>query len=531
LYVVPALSAGAPRLSVKIDPSVIDRSAPLWKPSAWVGNTIFLTTERQLLRFDEGTRQFRNLTALWKVTPNFINVRPDGARVLYLVNAQSHNDLWIANVDGSDAVQLTNDPFAHRDPIWAGNDAIVYASDKGGQDDLWRMNVSDRSQHQITFSADRETPESASADGMLLTYQNNTDEADLWEVDPRTGTERQLTTDGRSYFWPSATSSRLIASQIVKAQHHGARIPLLDTDVVVGVRDGTGFHLLAQREVDSFAPRLSLDGKWLAFLQWPTQQDVSEPMLFVTELETGVHTKVADRFAIPGHTVGPPFDRVGSAVVWSRDRQDLYFVARNASTVPEIRRLRAGSSEGSEVIVRDFNAKTVVLDLALSNDGKRLAYNSWLGNRVEIHVHDLASHEDRVVWMEPASRFMLEIKGWRGDDNALIALRSPKPDASPAELVQIGLDGSVAAPLLVAERAHPHGARFSAASGELYLTIVDGLIDNVSAFSVKTGRLRRLTHNTLTGVTFSGLEPVSDGTLVFSRQESKNNIWAIRFRR
>jgi hypothetical protein len=57
------------------------------------------------------------------------------------------------------------------------------------------------------------------------------------------------------------------------------------------------------------------------------------------------------------------------------------------------------------------------------------------------------------------------------------------------------------------------------------------VIHNVSAFSIADGRLRPLTHNTLTGVTFSGLEAVPDGTLVFSRQESKQGIWAIRFRR
>src|SRR5262249_47814898 len=161
-------------------------------------------------------------------------------------------------------------------------------------------------------------PESASSDGTILTYQLSSDQANLWEVDPRTAAERQLTLDGRSYFWPSAAASHLIASQQLKPQHRAARDQKLDTDLVVGVSDGSDFHPLTEREIDSFSPRLSPDGKWLAFLQWSGQADVNDPVLFVTALGTGVRKKVAERFASPGYTIVPPFDQLGSAIVWSQ---------------------------------------------------------------------------------------------------------------------------------------------------------------------------------------------------------------------
>jgi hypothetical protein len=292
--------------------------------------------------------------------------------------------------------------------------------------------------------------------------------------------------------------------------------------------------LLAEPEVDGFAPRLSSDGKWLAFLRWPAQQDVEEPMLFVTALGTGIHTKVADRFAMPGHTIDPPFDLLGSAMIWSHDRSDLYFVARNSANVPEIRRFRAGSASSSDVVVGNFAKKDVVSDLALSKNNNTLGYNRLADKHVEIHIHDLGSQADRVVLREPAAmRGTVELKGWRAGDTVLIALRSMLGQGPPfsADVIQVGVDGMVGAQLQVPQRAFTHGARFSAVSGELYVTTVNGVIHNVSVFSIADGRLRQLTHNTSTGVTFSGIEAAPDGTLVFSRQQSKQNIWAIKFRR
>jgi len=268
-------------------------------------------------------------------------------------------------------------------------------------------------------------------------------------------------------------------------------------------------------------------------LQWSAQKNVAQPVLFVATLDTGIRTRIADRFIFPGYTLGSPFDHLGSAVTWSPGSPDLYFVSAAESGAPEIRHFRPGSSADSDLIVDNFGAKDVVLDLALSKDGRRLGYDRWADQKVEVHVRDLLSHKDRVIWTEPnAWRFAVQIKGWRADDAALIAVRSTRNQEGSlrAELFQIGIDGRTTPEELISAHARSLGAIFSAADGLLYVTTVDGPVHNVSSFSIADGRLRKLTTNTVPGVTFAGLHVTLDGRLLFSRQEIKQDIWAIRFR-
>jgi serine/threonine protein kinase len=500
-----------------------------WEPALWLGDAVFLRSTSRLVRFDARARRLDDLTATWTVKPTSIDVRPDGKRVVYSAPSQSHEDLWVANLDGSGAVQLTNDAFTNRLPIWAADNAIVFASDRGGQADLWRMTLTDRALRQLTFSVDREAPESAASDGSMLTFQQTTTAADLWEIRTDSDRDRQLTVDGQGYFWPSA-NSRLVAYQVLKARHRGARQQMLDTDVAVGMRGESEFHLLAHGEPDGFAPRLSRDSKWLAFLRWSPQRHTGDIMLFATALGSGVPRKLADRFGFQGFTGGRPFDQKGSALVWAPAEPTLYFVAKGTAGAPEIRRFRAGTDAEPEVIVPGRPGD--VVNIHLSNDGTRLAYDRWADGRVEVHVVGLASGGDRTIWSETAEKRTRQLKGWRRDDAALMVLRATanSDGTSGAELVPVRLDGTAGRPLAVGDRPYFDGARWSPSDGRLYVTTVTGLTHNVSAISIVDGRVRAVTHNNLAGVTFSGIDIVGDGTIVYSREETKQDIWRITFR-
>ncbi|MBI3961561.1 MAG: PD40 domain-containing protein, partial [Deinococcus sp.] len=44
---------------------------------------------------------------------------PDGTRLAFSASADGQSDLYVVNTDGTDLVQLTNDPFEDRGPAWS----------------------------------------------------------------------------------------------------------------------------------------------------------------------------------------------------------------------------------------------------------------------------------------------------------------------------------------------------------------------------------------------------------------------------
>jgi serine/threonine protein kinase/Tol biopolymer transport system component len=526
LHIIPA-DQGPPRLSVRIG-----EPGELWSPAAWSGSTVFLLARRRLSAFDLQTKKLKDLTAQWPVTPESVDVRFDGLRVVY--QGVSQSDIWISNVDGTRAVQLTNDSFNNRFPIWTGLNAIVFESDRGGQSNLWQMDVNDRNMRQVTFSADSKMAEAASPDGSIITFSQTSGSADLWEADPRTREERQLTLDGRSYYWPSAAASNLIAVQMIKPEHHSARMLELDTNVLFGTYDRSATFRPGGPVIEGFAPRLSADGKFVALLRWMADQKVTNPLMLVEALDTGLLSRVSDRFFMAGFRNDPPFDQNGSAMTWARDQPILYFGARSETGAAEIRSFRAGSGSASDLVTA-LGTKDVVLNIFESPDGHRLAYDRFTGAQTEIHVVDLDSRTDHVKYSERATwRYALTLKGWRADGSGLIAVRSTRNQDSTcrAEFLQINSNGGgLTGSFRITDRGYSLGARLSTTNGELYLVTVEDARHNISAFSIAEHRLRAVTSNTVPGVTYAGIEVAPDGRLLYTRQQTKQDIWYIRFRR
>lgn len=81
---------------------------------------------------------------------------PDGSRVVFVtvvdpsvsaatIGRPLQSDLWVINVDGTDRTSLTNGHFANFQPVWAGNGAVYFVSDRSGTDNIWAVSTSTRS--------------------------------------------------------------------------------------------------------------------------------------------------------------------------------------------------------------------------------------------------------------------------------------------------------------------------------------------------------------------------------------------------
>jgi dipeptidyl aminopeptidase/acylaminoacyl peptidase len=83
-------------------------------------------------------------------------VSPDGKQVVFTVRVtdleanQGRTDLWLVNVDGSEARCLTTDPAGDWNPRWTPDGKILFLSTRGGSSQVWRIDPRGGEAQQVT---------------------------------------------------------------------------------------------------------------------------------------------------------------------------------------------------------------------------------------------------------------------------------------------------------------------------------------------------------------------------------------------
>lgn len=171
------------------------------------------------------------------------SLSPDGNRFAFQSQRSGFQEIWTANIDGSNlrqithgagpltgspawahtqdqilfdsrvgghshifsitaggqAHQLTSGDFNDITPRWSNDDATVFfRSNRGGRWQLWRMNLGDRQPEPLT-TEDGIVPQ-PSADGKWIYYTRG-GESGLWRVPIDGGTETQILPQPASGFW------------------------------------------------------------------------------------------------------------------------------------------------------------------------------------------------------------------------------------------------------------------------------------------------------------------------------------------
>ncbi len=90
---------------------------------------------------------------------------PDGRRAVFT----ALGDVWL--VERGTAQRLTDDAFIELDPVfWPDGESIVFAGERTGQFELWRLALRDRRLTQLTFGALRPHRPAVRPDGQRLAY-------------------------------------------------------------------------------------------------------------------------------------------------------------------------------------------------------------------------------------------------------------------------------------------------------------------------------------------------------------------------
>ena len=519
--------SGVPRQSLPLPP--LPRNAMLVR---WVSKTIYMQVEEatsspSLRKLDLVTGGLEVIAGPWAgMRVRGFDVAPDGRRVVWsaMATGTQRDDLFVADLPGGSARQVTDasDDSKKRFPLWrGGGEAVIYQSGRGGQIDLWELDLATGRSVRLTTDAGIEEPDSTSRDGSI-SYQLTTEKTALlvWKSDDDRGV--QVSNEGLSDFAPHASASGRVAFQRSQASPVEGFLQR-DSDIVIADISATTGLTNATKVATGFAPRLSPDGRHVAYLQrsGPSPQT----NLIVMNVEARVPTVLSSSMTTPS-THPFPVTWTDQTVTWASN-EDLYFLERtNQPTGFRVVRYRVGASPEP---VASTQSPDRISGLHPSSDGKTIAYvtreTDGDANRRRHHLHflDAATGTQRLV-ADLGSRFATQLRGWLTADQVVVA-RSTALEPGQLwtyELVTVSRTGTI----------QPVGAinhvvslsHLSPKLSELYFTRKVNGVPNLAAYSFTTKSERQLTDNAVADVTFGGTALLGSDQIIGIRHEQTSDI-------
>ena len=121
---------------------------------------------------------------------------PDGRTILFSSRREGSGDLYLLVPDTGELRRITDDPSEDFEPRWSRDGRSIYfGSNRTGRSEVWKMSASGGSAVRITQQGGQTATESS--DGRLLYYAKPAFPASIWQV-PINGGEEKLVVDGLS---------------------------------------------------------------------------------------------------------------------------------------------------------------------------------------------------------------------------------------------------------------------------------------------------------------------------------------------
>ncbi len=439
-------------------------------------------------------------------------VHPRTRRVVFAVPTTDRSeDLWVSDLDGSNASRLTQTSTREWAPQWtdSAGERIAFISNRSGQIDLWEMDIPSGEARALTLNFEREDSFDVLLDTGSIVVATVREEGNLVRLDIESGTESQLTSDLQLDLFPQATSGgRLFAHRTVPLLT-GLGFRQMNTEIIAFETTDPQPGNVPEKVARGHRALPSPDGKLVAFSRmpdgsrreelWVKPLDQSGPRL-ITSLLQPVNFKLL------------PLGWWHRSYTWDADNQ-LYYVVHD----DEAWGINRWDPEHPGTSLTAVRTAEEPGDPTIRADG-------WLAYHAGTGVHVVAPGAPaRTLWEStPGTR--LRVLAWRGDE----LLAAQQRDGSGAlEFLALAPDGASRSLAVVPSSTTTSIALLKGARRAIVTANASG-IHNLWVVDLDTGQLRQATRNRLRSAGYSAPVAISDSAVVATRQHEGWDIWLIQ---
>jgi serine/threonine protein kinase/dipeptidyl aminopeptidase/acylaminoacyl peptidase len=306
----------------------------------------------------------------------------DGEKIVFKRNTDGKGALLTMPAAGGDPQVLLADEFDNIAPAWRpDNRHILFLSDrgKGGVADIWEIDTRDGSLRQLTFETNRVVSVSVSADDRIA-YNPFWHDTFLFSVDLETGERRQLTAHTQDNFGarfsPNSTSVAYHSTRTGNSEiwlHH------LDGRPETRITDNSSWDLY---------PDWSPDGERLVFV---SDREESRFKMFVANSDGGGERLLLNRPISLDSQLAPV---IGSLVSrWSPDGERIAFLVEGEKT-KALWTVRGDGKKPVQVL-----SSATGFDWYL--DSRRGIYSRHHGSESEMVAIDLETGQEQSLFVGP----------------------------------------------------------------------------------------------------------------------------------
>jgi Tol biopolymer transport system component len=403
--------------------------------------------------------------------PHSVTWSPDGARLAYVSGNAffvwgldqfaniSPSEIWVANLDGSGAVQVTRGNTMNVSPVWsAASDGLFYVSNAGGGRDIYyqrlkRDGTPAGSPQRVTTGLSVHGI-SMSSDGRTLAYSNLTTSVGIWSLPVPASGEASLS-DARQV--TSATERIEAVSVSADGQWLAFDSDRSGNNDIYRMRiDGTELAQVTTDPGDDFRPAWSPDGREIAFHTWRSGNRDS----YIINADGSGERVLAG---------GPVHEWAGR---WSPDGRFLTYFAQTE--------VASNQFAGIQVFVAPRDGGTprqITVERggaggpAWAPDGAHVLYLTERG----IRLAPVSGGVARSLSMpgRPDEYIPLEIGGWSSDERAVYVRIGAASGDQGLHIARVPLDGSPASIVVRFDRPDRQSLRaeFGTDGRNFYFTI------------------------------------------------------------
>lgn len=245
----------------------------------------------------------------------------DVYHVAFVSNRDGNDEIYIADLDGSNPVNLTQSRSRDWHPDWSPDgQRIVFASDRDNNQELYLMQNNGSDVTNLTQNAANDNSPAWSPDGHYIVFGSDRDGGqDLYLIEVETGEVTRLTTDGIVKSAPawSPDSSEVVYWQTVN-----------EVALIFVVTVATGETRAITSDGPDNWPVWSPEGTYIAFENAASGQ----PDIFTINLADNTITNLTDD---PASDIRPAWSPDGSQIIFASNRggnYDLYVMDADGST-------------------------------------------------------------------------------------------------------------------------------------------------------------------------------------------------------